>query len=183
MKLDNGVKAWSSPPSQYVQAVVKNVEEYLERHDNKRWKLPANANTPMQATYNPVLDVSPELDTKYAPYYELLIGVLHWMVELGRVDICLEVSLLSSHLALLREGHFEQVLQVFLYLKNFHNTALVYNPSNPVVDEDKFQKRDWVSSKLGHVDGQEELTERMPDPRGLAVTIRAKLMLTMPPMR
>ena len=48
---------------------------------------------------------------------QLLIEVLHWMVELGRLDICLEHSLLSSHLALLRVRHFENVLQVFSYFK------------------------------------------------------------------
>ena len=97
----------------------------MERHDNKRWKLPASVNTPMQATYHPELDVSLELDAKYALYYQSLIGVLHWMMELGRVDISLEVSLLSSHLALPREGHFEQVLQVFSYFKKIYNTELL----------------------------------------------------------
>ena len=116
-----------------------------------------------------------KLHAKYASYYQLLIEVLHWMVELGRLDICLEDSLLSSHLALLRVGHFEKVLQVFSYLKKIHNTELVYDPSNPVVDEGQFQRRDWASSKFEHVDGQEELQERMPEPRCLGVMIRAKV--------
>ena len=98
VKLDNGVKASSFSPSQYVPAAMKNVEEYSDRQDNKRWKLPANVNAPMQATYRPELDVTPELDGKYASYYQSLIGVLRWMEKLGRVDICLEVSILSSHL-------------------------------------------------------------------------------------
>ena len=33
--LDNGVKAWAFGSSQYVQAAVKNVEEYLERQGEK----------------------------------------------------------------------------------------------------------------------------------------------------
>ena len=151
------------------------MEEYLERQENKRWKLPANANTPMQATYRPELDVSPELDAKYVSYYQSLIGVLHWMVELGRVITCLEVSLLSSHLALPGERHLEQVLQAFLYLKKFHNMELMYDPSGPVVDEGQFQRRDWASSKFGHVDGQAESPERIPEPRSLGVMIRAKV--------
>ncbi len=32
--------------------------------------------------------------------------MLLWAIEIGRLDILLEVSLLSHHLALLREGHF-----------------------------------------------------------------------------
>ena len=175
MKLDNGVKAWAFSTLQYIQEAVKNVEEYLERQDNKRWKLPSNANTQILAIYHPELDVSPKLNVKYASDYQSLIGVLHWMVELGRLDIWLEVSLLSSHLALTREGHFEQVLQVFSYLKKFHNTELLYDPSDPVVDEGQFQMMDSVSSKFGHVGGQEEAPERMPEQRGLGVSIRAKV--------
>ena len=48
-----------------------------------------------------------------AAYYQSLIGILRWIVELGRVDVCLEVSMMSSHLALPREGHLEQVLHIF----------------------------------------------------------------------
>ena len=32
-------------------------------------------------------------------YYQELIGVLRWAVELGRIDIAMEVSMLSTHLA------------------------------------------------------------------------------------
>ena len=45
-------------------------------------------------------------------------------------------------------------------------------PSDPVVDEGQLQRRDWASSEIGHVDGQEELPERMPKRRGLGVIIR-----------
>ena len=64
------------------------------------------------------MEVSRELNEVDAAYYQSLIGILRWMVELGRVDVCLEVSMMSSHLALPREGHLEQVLHIFAYLKN-----------------------------------------------------------------
>ena len=59
--------------------------------------------------------------------------------------------MMSSHLALPREGHLEQVLHIFAYLKKYHNTELVYDPSEPVVDENDFERRDWASSEFGHV--------------------------------
>ena len=46
--------------------------------------------------------------------------------------------MMSSHLALPREGHLEQVLHIFAYLKKYHNTELVYGPSDPVVDGNDF---------------------------------------------
>ena len=120
------------------------MEEYLDKQLQKWWKLLPGAQTPMRAMYWPKLDVSPELNTELASYYQSLIGVLRWIVELGRLDICLEVLLLSSHLALPREGHFKQVLQVFSYLRKYHNTELIYDPSNPIIDEGQFQRSDWM---------------------------------------
>ena len=82
--------------------------------------MPNKADTPLTTTYRPELDVSSELNVADAAYYQSLIEILRWMVELGRVDVCLEVSMMSSHLALPREGHLEHVLHIFAYLKKYH---------------------------------------------------------------
>ena len=57
-----------------------------------------------------------------------LIGVLRWIVELGRVDIDVEVSMMSSHLALLREGHLKELYHIFAYLKARPNAEMVFDP-------------------------------------------------------
>jgi hypothetical protein len=44
--------------SMYKQAAVKNVETHLKRQGGK---LPPNAKTPIQTSYRPELDVTPEL--------------------------------------------------------------------------------------------------------------------------
>ena len=173
VQLDNGVEAWAFSSSQYVQAAVKNVESYLEKQE--RWKLPTTAETPMVTSYRSELDVSPELGDVDAAYYMSLIGILRWMVELGRVDICLEVSIMSSHLALPREGHLMQLFNIFAHLKKYHNTELVYDPSVPEVDKSRFEQKDWTSSEFGHLQGKEELPPNMPEPRGLGFTMRAKV--------
>ena len=36
-------------------------------------------------------DISEELGPQEASYYQSLIWILRWIVELGRVDICVEV--------------------------------------------------------------------------------------------
>ena len=41
----------------------------------------------MTIDYQPEIDVSPELNAVDAAYYQSLIGVVRWMVELGQVDI------------------------------------------------------------------------------------------------
>ena len=47
------------------------------------------------------MDVSPELGHEDASFYQSQIGVLRWMVEMGRIDIITEVLLLASHLTML----------------------------------------------------------------------------------
>ena len=139
VQLENGVWAWSFSLSQYVQSAIKNVEEYIRRPENSHLKIPSNAETPLMTSYRPELDVSPELTPRDSTYYQSLIGILRWIVELGRVEICLEVSMMSSHLVMPRKGHLDQVLHIFAYLCKYHNTELVYDPSEVVVEYDVFE--------------------------------------------
>jgi hypothetical protein len=85
------------------------------------------------------------------------------------------VSLLSSHLALPRQGHFEQAMHIFAYLKCHHNAELVLDPSDPVIDKDAFVRRDWTTSEFGHLQGKEEVPANMPMPRGQTFVIWAKV--------
>ena len=55
--------------------------------------------------------------TAFIRRYQELVGVLWWAVELGRVDILLETAMMSTHLALPRKGHLEQLYHIFGYLK------------------------------------------------------------------
>jgi hypothetical protein len=129
----------------------------------------------MQTSYRPELDVSPELGPVEASYYMSLIGIVWWIVELGRVNICLECSMMPSHMTMPREGHLYQLFQVFAYLKKYHNTEMVFDPSDPIIDESSFELKDWTSSDFGHVQGKEELPANMPEPRGQGFVIRAKV--------
>ena len=63
------------------------MEEYLSNRDDLNWKLPTKAETPLQTSYRPELDVSPELQPTDAAYYMFLIGMLRCIAELGRVDV------------------------------------------------------------------------------------------------
>ena len=125
--------------SQYVKATVKNVEDRLEKLGQK---LPGKVETLLRTDFKPELDVAAELRAQEATYYQLIISILRWMVDLGRVDICLEVLIIFSHLALPWVGHLDQVYRIFGYLRNCHNTELVFDPSDPIVDESAFERRD-----------------------------------------
>ena len=53
-------------------------------------------------------------------FYQNLIGVLIWAIELGRIDIAFEVSALSRYPDFPRTGYLVQALHVFNYLE-IHN--------------------------------------------------------------
>ena len=141
VQLENGAQAWSFSSSQYVQSAIKNVEEYVGRPTNSHLKIPSKAETPLTMSHRPELDVLSEWTLRDSAYYQSLIRILRWVVELGQIDICLEVSMMSSHLAMPRKGHLDQVLHIFAYLHKYHNTELVYDPSDPVVEHDDFEWR------------------------------------------
>ena len=161
--------AWAFSSSQYTQATVKNVESYLMKQGVKHLNM---FNMPLSSTYHPEVDTTPELNVTNAAYYQSLIGILHWMVELGCVDFCLEVLMMSSHLVLPCKGHLSQLYHIFGYLKKYHNMEMVFDPSDPMIDESLFACRDWTTSEFGLDEGK-ELPKNMPETRGIGFVMRA----------
>ena len=52
---------------------------------------------------------------------------------------------------------------------------MVYDPSQPEIDNAAFDRKDWTSSEFGHLQGIEELPPKMPEPRGIGLTMVAKV--------
>ena len=168
VELMNGVKAWSFSSAQYVKASVDKITEYLKTLNQS---LPTKATTPIKADYRPEIDISPELNARDAAHYQSLIGILRWIVELGRMDICVEASMMASCMALPRQGHLEQVYHIFAYLKYHHNAELVFDPSEPDIPYEKFEKQEWGHTVYG--DAKEDLPHNAKEPRGFGFKIRA----------
>ena len=74
------------------------------------------------------MDLTTPLEPELASYYQSLIVAMRWMVEIGRIDIVTEVSMMSSHNAYPREGHFQTVLHMMGYIKGRHNSHLANGP-------------------------------------------------------
>ena len=163
VQLANGTECWGFSSTQYVQAAVSNVEEYLAK---KNEKLYARAGAPLSNGYRPEIDMSEECGEAEASYYHSLIGVLRWIVELGRADICVEVSMMSSHLALPRVGHLKEVLHIFAYLKKHSNAEMVFDPSLPKFNPEDFPEEDWSYSIYSGEMSKEEIPPNMPKPLG-----------------
>jgi hypothetical protein len=109
------------------------------------------------------------LDPAKANFCQSQIGVLRWMVELGRYDIITETSLLASQTAMPKEGHLDAMLRMFAHLKVKHNSRMVFDPTYPSIDMSDFKQFDWRNF-YGNV--KEAIPPDAPEPRGKEVDLR-----------
>ena len=168
VQLENGVWAWSASSSKYLQDAIANIEQFIDSN-LQGMKLRRNVKHPWPSNYTSEDDETPELDAKMANYYQHLVGVLHWGIELGRVDMITEVSLLASHMAAPRQGHLQAALHVVAYLKAKHNARMVFDPTYPEIDLSLFKTHDWTSF---YGDVKEAIPPNAPKPRGKGVDLR-----------
>jgi hypothetical protein len=89
--------------------------------------LPTKVTTPTKADYHPELDQSRELGPDQAKYFASLTSILWWCIELGQINIIVEVSLYSQFLVCPREGHMQQAFHVFDYLKKHVRSWMVFD--------------------------------------------------------
>ena len=132
MMTANGRECWFMSPEKYCNAAVLNVEHKLNE-EGKR--LCTKCKTSLKSGYLPELDLSQELKAHRVQYYMELLGVLRWTVEIGRVGILYETSIMSTHLALPRGGHLEQLFYVFGHFKEKPKQKISIDPDHPFIDD------------------------------------------------
>jgi hypothetical protein len=148
-----GTDCWTMSPEKYVKAAVENVEKQIGTLPHSKG----------QCGYHPAEDDTPELNAKGLRCYQELIGILRWAVEIGRLDMLLEVALLSSHLAMPRRGHLEQAYHIFACLKHSGKRRVYLDPTYPSISEDGFATYDWTDF---YRYAEEAIPSNMPTPRG-----------------
>ena len=158
---------WGMSSNTYVKSAVEIVRDLL-RHDEEGKDLKTTAKQPLPTSYKPETDVSQELNGDGISRYLQLIGMLRWAIELGRIDIDLEVAMMAPYSASPRVGHIEALYNIFSYLMMHDESALAFDATKPDIDESAFQEVDWKDF-YGEV--EEELPPKMPEPLGRPVTI------------
>ena len=74
--------------------------KYLLSEDNRELNINNQPHKgPLAYGYKPKLDVMDECGSEHLSWFHKLIGILRWAVDLGRVDIQIEVALLSQYQA------------------------------------------------------------------------------------
>ena len=111
---------------------------------------------------NSELDTSPELDPDAVSYHLTIIDIIRWIIKLGRIDIMIKVPLLSSLVALSREGHLDAAEHASFHVGQRYNSKLVYDPSYPEIDHSVFKKCDWSEF---HRDSKVDIPANIPEPQ------------------
>ena len=154
---DNKPK-WAIGSEEYVKEAVRVVKTWL---DGRGMHLKSKASGVLPSGYKPELEASQLLDENDSHFYMQAIGILRWIVELGRIDICGEVSMMSSYNAAPRSGHLDAVLHMFSYLDNHRRSRIVLDDGYfPHAEVDR---PDWSQFYPG---AKEELPGDMPEALG-----------------
>ena len=135
---DPAQRCWALSAEKYVSEAIRNVKCYLEQQGQV---LKSKASGVLPSVYHPELDLKPYCDDEAANYYQQQIGVLQWIVELGRVDVCTEVSMLASYAMAPREGHMQAIFHMFTFLNTHQRSTLVLDPS--YIDHRVEDAPDW----------------------------------------
>jgi len=160
---EDGEWCWAMGSEQYVKEAVRNVSNWLSL---RGLKLKSRAPSVLPMNYRPELDTSPLCDDDLTNYYMQQIGILRWMVELGRIDIATEASIMASYSAAPRTGHFDAVMHMFAYLNQHERSTMVFDPD--YVDYKVKPKPDWSEFY------RDTIIEHPPDaptPRGNPVQV------------
>jgi hypothetical protein len=98
--------------------------------------------------------------------YQMLLGMLNWVVTIGRFDIAHATSSLARFSSCPRKGHLERALRVFGYLKKRNNRRIVIDSRDPILSggENEFEQ-DYVEElRSDYPDAREEIDRKLPDP-------------------
>jgi hypothetical protein len=98
------------------------------------------------------------------------MGALQWLVTLGRFDVHIAVSTMSSYRVLPRQGHLERLKRIYGYIKKNPDGAIRYRTNIPDQGNGQPVQHDWTSTVYGNA--QEELPSDMPAPKGMVMRIK-----------
>ena len=103
-KLLNDHMCWTMSSHSYVKVVIETISNQLEK---KSMKFNNRCNSPILQGYRTELYITQEIEADDITFYQEMMGMLKWAIELEQVDIYHEVSILSSYQVVPRRGHLE----------------------------------------------------------------------------
>lgn len=127
---------WYINPGNYVKEVCKMVKQWIEEEGRKCTKRYQAA---MNFKYHPEVNMSEELGDNLVNYFQQVIRILCWVLELWMIDIITKVLLLLLHNCLPHAGHLKIVYQICNYLSHHNNsTQILFDSTLVKLNEDHF---------------------------------------------
>ena len=173
---EDGTHAWTMASKSYVKNVVKNIKARLQedgyKFNSKLSSLSYSAKQPFSTIdYRPELDTSYECNPDQTQFYQNLMGILRWLVELGRIDIAYETSVLSSYNANPRTGHLTQALHIIKYLDIHCENEITFDPEEYIMTATELEEAEskWKAMAQLYPDAKEELPHNAPKAKGAPV--------------
>ena len=149
---------WAVGCKKYLVEALKRVEEMFG-------SLPKQT-TPLPTNDHPELDNTFLLDDDRHRKYQMLLGMLNWLVGIGRFDIAHAVTSMSRFSSCPRKGHLERVLRIFGYLKRRRNRRIVIDARDPEFEGDTAEVDADPGAMLqsAYPEAREELDANLPTP-------------------
>jgi hypothetical protein len=149
---------WCIGCKKYLKEAIKRVERMfgsLRKYSN-----------PMETGDHPELDTSEVMDDDGHRKYQMLTGILVWVVVIGRIDVAQATSSLTRFTACPRKGHLDRVLRVFGYLKKRPNRRIVVDSRDPIYKggEDAMALDFTKELASNYPDAAEEIDVNLPEP-------------------
>ena len=123
---------------------------------------------PMDPKWKPELDKSRLCNPAEHRLYMKLVGIMLWIVMLGRIDIAFAISSLSRYSALPRIKHLEALEQVVGYLQKYPDKRIDVDSRPMEIDGETMKLMSESKDVLQHLypDAEEEIDPKFPSPRG-----------------
>jgi hypothetical protein len=151
-------RRWYMSSEKYVKEAIRNVKGWIA---DRGLIFKTKASGVLPSGCRLVLDTTKSCEVDEAEYFQQQIGVLRWAIELGRLDITCEVSMLAAYTGAPRIGYLKAMLHIFSYLNQHYRSKLVMDDSYVLIDDEL--NLDWSEF---YTEAKEDIQSSIPEPRG-----------------
>ena len=89
------------------------------------------------------MDKNPAMKQELSYWYQSLIGMLMWVLEIVRVDIIIGVSMMESQMVIPRGVNLAAVLRVLAFFCKKYYSRMAFDPTYPAINMSEFKECKW----------------------------------------
>ena len=148
-----------------VTETIRKMKQLLTEHERSS---PYPQKFLMRNGWKPELDDSDFYNTAEHRFYVQLVGILLYIVNLGRIDIAFTVSSFSRFSALPRKTHLEELEKIIRLFENYPDKQLTVDARPRILPGTMFSKSRETMQEI-YLDAEGEIDTQSPRPMGGAI--------------